>query len=248
MSGFVGDLRYGLRGLVRNRGFAAAAVLSLALGIGANTTIFTLLNAVFLRPVAAADPATLAAVVTLDAHTPGQFGLSYLNYRDLRDRNGVFSSLLLYSPVTASLTGRGDPQLVMVHLVTGSYFGTLGIRMAVGRGFLEEEDAPPEGLPVAVLSYPLWMRLYGGDAHVAGRSIELNGRPYRIVGVAPAGFAGLNQMAGAEVFLPLSGFAHIVPAPGLVNRRRALIFSALGRLKPGITRQQAEQQLQPLAA
>ncbi|MDE3166607.1 MAG: ABC transporter permease [Acidobacteriota bacterium] len=248
MTGFVGDLRYGLRGLVRNRGFAAAAVLSLALGIGANTTIFTLLNAVFLRPIPVHDSATLAALVTVDAHTPGQFGLSYPNYRDLRDRNTVFSSLTLYSPVTASLTGQGDPQLLMIHLVTGDYFGSLGIRMALGRGFLAEEDAPPEGLPVAVLSYPLWMRLYGGDPSVTARSIEIDGRPYRIVGVAPPGFAGLNQMAGADVFLPFSGFARVVPAPALVGMRRALLFSVVARLKPGFSRRQAEEQLAPLVA
>ncbi len=248
MTGFVGDLRYGLRGLVRNRGFAAAAVLSLALGIGANTTIFTLLNAVFLRPIPVRDSSTLAALVTIDAHTPGQFGLSYPNYRDLRDRNTVFSSLILYSPVTASLTGQGDPQLLMVHLVTGGYFGTLGIPMTLGRGILPEEDAPPAGLPVAVLSYPLWMRLYGGTPSVTARSIEIDGLPYRIVGVAPQGFAGLNQMAGADVFLPFSGFARVVPAPALVGMRRALLFSVVARLKPGSSRRQAEEQLAPLVA
>ncbi len=141
--GFVGDLRYGLRGLVRNRGFAAVAVLSLALGIGANTTIFTLLNAVFLRPMPVHDPASLIALVTTDARTPGQFGTSYPNYRDLRDHNTVFSSLLLYSLATGTLTGRGDPQLVMIHLVSSNYFPTLGINLTLGRGFLPEEDPFP---------------------------------------------------------------------------------------------------------
>src|SRR5438309_3243021 len=113
MTVLVGDLRYGFRALVRNRGFTAVAVLSLALGIGANTTIFTLLNAVFLRPLPVRDPASLAAVFTTDPRIPGLLPCSYLNYRDQRDHNTVFSSLLLYSAVLVNLTGRGDPQLLM---------------------------------------------------------------------------------------------------------------------------------------
>ena len=124
MKGLVDDLRYGLRGLSKNRGFALAAVLSLALGIGANTTIFTLLNAVFLRPLPVRDPAGLAAVFTTDPRIPGLLPCSYPNYRDQRDHNSVFSSLLLYSAVLVNLTGRGDPQLLMGQLVSANYFAT----------------------------------------------------------------------------------------------------------------------------
>jgi predicted permease len=246
MTGLIGDLRYGLRGLIRNRGFAAVAVLSLALGIGANTTIFTLLNAVFLRAMPVRDPATLAALVTVDSRTPGQFGVSYPNYRDLRDQNTVFSSLLLYAPGTVSLTGRGDPQLLMVHLVTGNYFATLGIHPIPGRSFLPEEDSPPSGVLVTVITHALWQRLYGGDPNVTSKSIELNGRPYRIVGVAPEGFSGLNQLAGADVFLPFATFPQIAPSPAMVNQRRALLFSAVGRFRPGIGMPQAAAGMQSL--
>ena len=247
MTGFLGDLRYGLRGLVRNRGFAAVAVLSLALGIGANTTIFTLLNAVFLRPMPVRDPASLAALVTTDSRTPGQFGVSYPNYRDLRDHNTAFSSMLLYSPATASLTGRGDPQLVMVHLVTAGYFSTLGTTLALGRGFLPEEDSLSGDTAVAIITYGLWMRLYAGAPGVTTQSIGLNGQSYRIVGVAPEGFSGLNQLAGADVFLPFSAYPRIVPTPAMVTQRRALLFSAAGRLKPGVTLAQAGAAIQSLS-
>ncbi len=116
-------------------------MLSLALGIGANTTIFTLLNALFLRPLPVRDPASLAAVFTTDPRIPGQLPCSYPNYQDYRDHNTVFSSLLLYSALTVNLTGRGDPQLLMGQLVSANYFTTLGVNPVVGRGFREEEDA-----------------------------------------------------------------------------------------------------------
>src|SRR3954465_6565628 len=110
MEGIFEGIRYGLRGLTKNRGFALAAVLSLALGIGANTTIFTLLNAIFLRPLPVRDPAHLVAVYTIDPRIPGLLGSSHPNYLDYRDRNAVFSSMLEYSGLTVNLTGRGDPQ------------------------------------------------------------------------------------------------------------------------------------------
>src|ERR1035438_10527493 len=143
------DLRFGLRGLGRNRGFALVAVLSLALGIGANTTIFTLLNALFLRPLPVQEPARLAALFTTDPRNPGLLPVSYPNYRDYRDHNDVFSSLLLFAPVTVNLTGRGDPQLLMAHLVSANYFSTLGLKPRLGQSFRAEDDLAP-GAPVAI--------------------------------------------------------------------------------------------------
>src|SRR3954452_9246252 len=174
MKGFLDDLRYAFRGLRKNRGFALAAVLSLALGIGANTTIFTLLNAVFLRPLPVRDPASLAAVFTTDPRIPGLLPCSYLNYRDQRDHNTVFSSLLLYSAVLVNLTGRGDPQLLMGQLVTANYFTTLGVNPVLGRGFRAEEDLPGAS-PVLVISDGLWKRLFDGSPDVTRRTLEISG-------------------------------------------------------------------------
>ena len=235
-----------LRGLTKNRGFALAAVLSLALGIGANTTIFTLLNAIFLRPLPVRDPARLAAVFTTDPRIPGQLLCSYPNYQDYRDHNTVFSSLLLYSALTVNLTGRGDPQLLMGQLVSANYFTTLGVNPVVGRGFLPEEELPG-ATPVAVISHAVWMRLFDGRPDVTRRTIEISGHPYGIIGVAPAGFQGLSQLSGADVFLPFSAYPRVYPNPGMVAQRRALIFAAVGRLKPGVGVRQAEAALQGLA-
>src|ERR1035441_2915536 len=227
--GFLDDLRYGLRGLGKNRGFAAAAVVSLALGIGANTTIFTLLNAIFLRPLPVRDPAHLVAVYTTDPRIPGLLPCSYPNYQDYRDRNTVFSSMLVYSALTVNLTGWGDPRLLMGQLVSANYFSTLGVDPVVGRGFRVEEDLPGAP-PVAVISHGLWMRLFRGSRDVVRRTIEISGNPYSIVGVAPEGFAGVNQLNGADIFLPFSAYPRVHPVPGLVTQRRALIFAAPGGL------------------
>jgi putative ABC transport system permease protein len=244
--GFLDDLRYALRGLGKNRGFAGVAVVSLALGIGANTTIFTLLNAIFLRPLPVRDAAHLAAVYTTDPRIPGLLLCSYPNYQDYRDHNSVFSSLLVYSALTVNLTGRGAPQLLMGQLVSANYFSTLGVDPVVGRGFRGEDDMPGAAL-VAVISHGLWMRLFDGNRDVARRTMEISGRSYSIIGVAPEGFAGVNQLNGADVFLPFSAYPRVYPAPGLVAQRRALLFAVVGRLKPGVSVRQGESALESLA-
>src|ERR1017187_5643214 len=223
LDGFLDDLGYALRGLGKNRGFAGVAVLSLALGIGANATIFTLLNAIFLRPLPVRDAAHLAAVYTTDPRIPGLLLCSYPNYQDYRDHNSVFSSLLLYSALTVNLTGRGDPQLLMGQLVSANYFTTLGVDPVVGRGFRAEEELPGAS-PVVVVSHGLWMRLFDGSRDVTRRTIEISGHSYSIVGVAPDGFAGVNQLNGADVFLPFSAYPWVHPAPWLVAQRRGPVF------------------------
>jgi predicted permease len=240
MTGVLTDLHHALRGLFKNRGFALVAILSLALGVGANTTIFILIRAIFLRPLPVHDPASIVAVYTTDAATPGLLLASYPNYLDYRDHNTVLSSLFLYSAIEVCLTSRGEPRMLMAHLVTGNYFDTLGVRPAAGRNFLPAEDAGPGGPAVAVISYSLWQRIFAADPHAIGQAIELNSHPYTIVGVAPPGFSGLNQLAGADVFLPLSTYPVTYPSPALVTSRRGLLFFAAGRLKPGVTLAQAE--------
>jgi len=242
------DLRYALRGLAKHRALALIAVLSLALGIGANTTIFTLVNAVLLRPLPVEDPARLAAVNTVDSRNLGVVLCSYPNYKDYRDRNQVFSSLLLHTPVTINLTGRGDPRLLMGQLVSGNYFSVLGVNPVVGRGFLAEEDVTPGAYPVAVLSYGLWKQQFGGDPQITSRTISLNGRAFQIVGVAPPGFHGLNKLFGADVWVPMMMYPQIYPNPALVSQRRFLGFAVAGRLKPGVGFPQAEAAIESVAA
>jgi len=244
----LGDLKYALRALAKHRGFTITAVISLALGIGANTTIFTLLNAILLRPLPLDDPATLASVYTADPRNPGLLGCSYLNYKDYRDRNSVFSTLALYAPITVNLTGQGAPRLLMAHIVSGNYFKALGIKPVVGRPFLPEEDVTPNANAVTVISYGLWNRLFAADPHVTSRSFVIDGRAFSIVGVAPPGFQGINQLYGADLWVPMAMYPQVFPSVAWVNQRRASVFSVVGRLKSGVGMPQAEGAMQSLAA
>ncbi|HTS30246.1 MAG TPA: ABC transporter permease [Bryobacteraceae bacterium] len=245
--GILEDLRYGYRSLAKSWTFAAVAVLSLGLGIGANATIFTLVNAVLLRPLPVEDPSTLAAVSTTDAHNPGLLQCSYPNYRDFRDQNNVFSSLLLYTTVTINLTGHGDPQLLMAQLVSGNYFSTLGVKPMIGRDFRAEEDATPGAYAVAIISYGLWNRQFARDPEITSRTISLNGRPFNIAGVAPPDFQGLNGMLAADVWVPVMMYQQVYPTPAWVLQRRALLFTVAGRLKPGVSLSQAEAGMSAIA-
>jgi predicted permease len=248
MTGVYEDLRYGLRALAKNRGFTAVSVLSLALGIGANTTIFTLVNAILLRPLPVREPANLAAVYTLDSHNPGFWGCSYPNYEDYRDRNRVFSSLLLYTGIGLNLTGGAEPRLVMGQLASANYFSALGVNPVLGRAFLPEEDSTAGASPVAVISNRFWRREYGAAPGVLARSVSLNGRPYRIIGVAPEGFEGLNTLTATDIWVPMMMYRELHPAPALVNQRRFLVFSVVGRLKPGVTLPQAQTAMQTITS
>ena len=240
MTGLYEDLRYGLRALAKNRRFTAVCILSLALGIGANTTIFTLVNAILLRSLPVEDPSHLAELYTLDSRNPGFWPCSYPNYRDYRDENRVFSSLLLYTGIGLNLTGGAQPRLVMGQLTSANYFSTLGVNPVRGRGFLPEEDIVGGASPVAVISNRFWRQEYGGDPAVLSRTVSLNGRPYRIVGVAPEGFEGLNTLTATDIWVPITMYPELHPAPALVSQRRFLVFSVVGRLKPGVTMPQAQ--------
>src|ERR1035438_10307989 len=219
MKGLLEDLRYGLRALAKNRGFTAVAVFSLALGIGANTTVFTLVHAVLMRPLPVADPARLVEVYTLDARTPGNWGCSFPNYQEYRSHTQALSSLMLYTGVGLNLTGGAEPRLVMGQIATANYFSALGVEPVVGRGFLPEEDSSPGAYPVAVISYRFWQREYAGDPNVTSRRVGLNGRAYSIVGVAPRGFEGIDTLTATEIWVPLMMYPQVFPAPDFGSRQ-----------------------------
>src|SRR5438067_9910686 len=170
------DLKFGIRLLAKTPGFTTIAALSLALGIGANTTIFTLINAVLLNPLPVDEPSRLLAVWTTDERNTGGFNsflqTSTLNYRDLRDKNAVFSGVAAHQGIALNISsGTGEPQQIFGELVTGDYFSLLGARPLLGRGFAEDEDRVPGARLVAVLSYNLWQRRFGGDRSILGRTI-----------------------------------------------------------------------------
>ncbi len=248
------DVRFGVRTLVKNPAFALAAALSLALGIGVNTTIFTLVNAVFLNPLPVERASELVGVFTTDEKNAGPFTnllqTSYPNYLDYRDKNEVFSGLVAYLPgLGASLAVGSDAQQVNVELVTGNYFDLLGVKPALGRFFGPSDDQKPGGHPIAVLSHGLWQRRFGGAPEALGRTFTLNGIPFTVIGVAPEDFKGVNALFGPDLWVPTMMYATVLPVQfrQWVEDRRALLMNIAGRLKPGVTIEQAEAQLKTLA-
>src|SRR5262245_12533395 len=211
------DIRFAFRTIRKNPAVTAVAVLSLALGVGANTTIFTLLNAALLGPLPVARPSELVAVYTTDQANIGGLGNlnpnSYLNLKDLRERNTFFSAMAGYSfPQFVSVIIDTAPQQGFTELVTGNYFTVLGVKAAQGRVFDEREDVRPGDAAVAVVSYGFWQRRLGGDASAVGRVMRINGTAFTIVGIAPEGFKGVNSLISPDMWLPSMMYAQVLPA------------------------------------
>jgi predicted permease len=259
MSTLLQDLKFGARLLVKTPGFTVVAALSLALGIGANTTVFTLVNAVLLHPLPVEDPSQLVSVWTTDERNQGSgaaFGdflqTSPMNFKDLRDKNEVFSGMAGHFGLPLNISGgTGNPDQVFGELVTGNYFTVLGARPQIGRGFLPDEDETPGAKLVTVLGYGEWQKRYGGDASIVGRTITLNGSSFTVVGVMPKGFKGTNAIGAPAMWVPYmtypqttTGFFRELAEP---NSRRGLVFNVTGRLKPGVSVQQAEANLKTIA-
>lgn len=257
MESLLQDLKYGFRTLARSPGFTAVAVLSLALGIGANTAIFTLTNAMFLNPLPVQDGARVMAVYTVD-HVSQTFvanyvrtPTSYLNYLDFREQNNVFSGFAAFMQQGVTLTGHGQPQRELVTLVSANYFDVLGVKPALGRLFFPDEDQKPGANAVVVLSYSLWARQFGADPALLGRSITLNSVAYTVIGVTPPDFKGTVTVGNPEVvFIPISMHAQAVSGilDAYFNLRRMRLMSMFGRLKPGVDQAQAQAALKTIAA
>jgi predicted permease len=250
------DLKFGARTLGKNPGFTAVAALTLALGIGANTAIFSFVNAVLLRPLPVAEPERLVYVFGGTRANPYNVS-SYPDYVDYRDRNQVFSDLIAYSPITLSLTSDDQADSISGLIVTGNYFDALGVRAARGRTFLPEEDTTPGGHSVAVISHRLWQDRFAGDPQVTSRRLLLNGQPFTIVGVAPAGFDGAEAGQTNDIYVPMAMQALVRPPragysgemnPDLLSRRGPRWLNMVGRLKPGVTAEQAQAAIATLAA
>jgi macrolide transport system ATP-binding/permease protein len=259
VSSLLRDLRFGLRQLAAAPAFTAAAVASLALGIGVNTAVFSLVNGFFLRALPAAEPERLVAVFTTDPQTEGMLPTSWLNYLDLEralaggaaGEGGVLDAAAAVRPVSVSLSdGGAAAEQLAADLVTGGFWRLAGVAPAQGRFFGPETDAAPGGHPVAVLSHGLWRRRFGGDPAVVGRTVQVNRRPYTVAAVAPEGFRGLNLLAEPELWLPMGQRGEL--ATGQIatffELRRGLMLWVYGRLAPGATVERAEAALAALAA
>jgi len=223
------DVRYAFRLLAKSPGFTAIAILTLALGIGANTAIFSVVNGVLLRPLPFRDPSQLVLIAEKSSFPV--ISTSYENYLDWRDQSHSFESMEATRGGAITLTGAGDPERLNVRMVTAGLFSMLGINARVGRTFLPEEDRAG-GTPVALLSYGLWQRRFGGSQEIIGKAINLDAQPYTVVGILPSGFQILQP---ADIFLPFMPWAKTLPDdrnwhPGIIP---------LARLKSGVSREQA---------
>jgi len=245
METIVQDVRYGFRMLMKNPGLTVVAVLSLALGIGANTTIYTLVNALFLQPVPFREADRVVALYTVDEKNKGGFtdfnATSRPNFEDYRDRNQVFDAIAVHQQVGLSFTGVGEPVQIGGEITSGNIFDLLGVKPARGRFFLPEEDRADAAIPVAVVSDGFWSRRLGGDPGVVGRMVTLDGLPFTIIGVTPPGFRGLNVLGGPEVWVPMAMHGRVLAGFIAENYddRRALLWDVVARLKPGVTLDQA---------
>jgi putative ABC transport system permease protein len=245
MQDLIQDVRYGVRVLASRPGLPALAILTLALGIAANSTIFSWINSTLLNPIPGVphtgDLVTVMRGERSEHPTPP---FSYPDYRDLRDINHNFSGLLAYHMEYASLTGAGKPERIYAVLTSANYFHMLGVRPVLGRDFLAAEESGGEGsAAVAVISYDLWQSHFGGDRSIIGRKIQINRYPYTIVGVAPSGFQGCMTGLRGDIWVPLVMARLVWGFGGTLDDRGVSWLNVLGRLKPGIGSRQAEGEL-----
>ncbi len=232
------DIRYALRTLRKSPGFTLVAALTLALGIGANAAIFSVVNAVVLRPLPYREPSRLVMLIgNVKRAQVERRGTSFADYFDWRKQSKSFEGMSMLATNGLTITGGNEPERITAEFVSQAYFGLLGVRTGQGRVFLPEEDEAPQRNAVAVLSDGLWKRRFGGDPAIAGRSIELNGRAYTVVGVMPRGFRGVND--NADLWLPLA----MAGDAAMMNSRGNRGPWVLARLNPGVSIQQAQSEM-----
>src|SRR5262245_2973581 len=245
------DLRYGARILLKKPGFTLIAVLTLALGIGANTAIFTWLKAIILQPLPGVTESDrlvmLHSVLTRSGNRA--ITVSYPDYKDYRDRNEVFRGLAAFNLENFNLLdGDGQPERVWGSLVSGNFFEVLGVRAALGRTFAPDEDRTPGTHPVAVISHRLWQRRFAADPTLIGKTIRLNHRDFTVIGVAPEGFNGSWVGLAVDLWAPLMMTPQLSRVGEPFNRRDSQWLFVTGRLKDGVTFEQAQANVQNIAA
>jgi predicted permease len=253
------DVRYAIRMLTKNPAFSLVAILSLALGIGANTTIFTVVNAILLNPLPVKNVARVVEVDTIDSKTrvtaanATKLGMSYVNFQDYaRQTQQIFSAMTcVVGPLPLTWSGGAEPRQLQGQMVSASFFDLLGLRPAAGRFSLPDEDTKPGGNNVAVLSYSLWTNKFGANPNTVGQIITLNATPFTIIGVAPNGFKGTFTFNNAEeIWVPVSMYPQMLAGffKDSFNTRRFLATVAYGRLKDGVSIASAEASLKTIAA
>jgi macrolide transport system ATP-binding/permease protein len=253
------NLRYGARSLRKSPGFTLVAVLTIALGIGVNSTIFSLVNAVLFRPLPVESPDQLVDIYGHTATSSSHDSNSYPNFRDYAEQTETLSGLMAYTNFFANLSIEGSSELVVGEIVSQEYFDVLGVRPARGRAFDVSEYGSVGAGPVAILSHPFWQSRFAGDPNVLGRTFRLNGTVYTVVGVAPEGFGGMFPAVTAQMWIPLSMVEEVEPlgaqrnsgaSPGdnRLERRGQHFLWLRGRMKPGTELAQVRAEFEGIAS
>ena len=247
------DFRYGLRRLLKSPAFTTVAVVILALGIGANSAIYTLLDQVLLRSLPVKEPDRLVLLRYSGANngysstrTDEYLYFSYPMYRDLRDHNSVFSGLLATAWAQVGVQWHDEPGLAEAELVSGNYFDVLGVQPALGRLFVPSEDVAQQSDPVVVLSFSYWQRRFGSDPRILNQSVSINGHPFTVVGVAAPGFHSVFSGDSPAIFVPMMMKPQITPGWNDLDARRSSWLNIIGRLQPSLPRDQAQAGIDPL--
>lgn len=240
------DARFGLRALRNSPGFAVVAVLTLALGIGANTTIFSWINSTLLNPIPGVHDTSGLMSLMLGTDPTNPNSLSYPDYVDLRNRNHSFTGLAAYNIRPLNLTGNGKPERIWGSLVSANYFDVLGLKPILGRGFVSSDGEKPGGAPYAVISYRFWQTHFGGDGGIIGRTINLDQHPYTIIGVTPPLFQGSETGLRVDIWAPLMQQQQLVSSYHLLNHRDAYWLMLMGRQQKGGTLEAAQAEMSGL--
>jgi len=241
------DIRFGLRMLIKSPSVSIVATVALALGIGANTAIFSVVNAVLLRPLPFPDSESLVSVFETDIQRGQQQGShSYPNFFDLRAQNTVFERVACYHSADYIMTGRGEPVRLQGYVVTADLFPLLGVSPMVGRTFLPDDDKPSTSWRVAILSHPLFQKRFNSDPSIVNQTITLEGRSFTVVGVMPPSFEFPIQNDPVELWTTIAGDAS--GSEPVTDQRGADFLRVIGRLKPGVTPEQAQAELTTIAA
>src|SRR6266571_1487297 len=243
MQNFLQDVRYALRMLRNSPGFAAIAIVTLALGIGANSALFSVVNGVLLNPLPYPEPEQL---VTLHESKPNfeAGSISFLNFRDWRKENTAFSMMGISRGYSFSLTGAGEPEQVQAELISTDFLPMLGVKPVIGRLFEEGEDEFGAS-PIVIISAGFWNRKFGSARDVLGKGLTLDGRSYSIVGVVPANFnLQIGLFRASELYVPIGQWTN----PALHIRMAGLSIHGIGRLKPGVMIQQARSDMARVTA
>ncbi len=239
------DVRYAVRVLLKSPGFTIIAILTLALGIGANSTIFSWINSTVLNPIPGLKHASRYVAISAGG-SRDQNPISYPDYAYLRDRNHTLSSFIASSPITASLTAHARPVRLWGVLVSANYFDALGVRPILGREFLPSEDTKPGGAPVVVISYHLWKGQFGGAPSIIGQSIEIDRHAFQVVGVAPREFVGTQTGLSYDLWVPIVMEGVFHTGGDLLQDRGSDWIMSIGHLEPGVTANQAQADLNVL--